>query len=204
MTNNIDIDLGSIPHPKDCYPVPVGATIPAHTPAWIAGRWGAEWHPTGYGTPVKIRSTNDLHLTIYPIAAPPTTPTPDDSPIIITGTTRAGVDLGEEAFAMWVHDTQEWCVMTEHGGFFWFDSGQVADWLPVVVTATERGIWNERDKRNRVDADGYIWCWVGVWAIWGCATDNRGRFGSLNALREWYGDDYLTGFADDGDAPCEQ
>lgn len=197
MTNNTDIDLASIPHPKDCYPVPVGATIQEGTPFWVVDRWGAEWLPTGYATPVKIHKSNGVHLTIAPIAVPSDPPTPDDSPIIITGTSRAGVNLGATAFAVWVHDTREWCVMTEHGGFFRLDSGQITDWMPVVVTATEAGLWDERDKRARVDADGDTWCWDKDFATWECAGDNRGCFGSLDAFRKWYGYNYLVGFADE-------
>ena len=204
MTSNIDIDLGSIPHPKDCYPVPVGATIPAHTPAWIAGRWGAEWHPTGYGTPVKIRSTNDLHLTIYPIAAPSAPPTPDDSPIIITRTNVADADVGDGLLAVWVHSGKEWYIATEYGCSYWLDSCDITEWSPAVVTKGGHSVWDERDKRARVDADGDTWYWDSDFATWECTGDNRWHCGSLNALREYLGYDYLVGFADDGDVPCEQ
>lgn len=195
MTNSIDIDLESIPHPKDCYPVPVGATIPPNTPFWVVDRWGAEWLPTGYATPVKIHKSNGLHLTIAPVAVPSNPPSSDDSPIIITRSNRDGI--GDGLLAVWAPSDQDWCVVARDGYTRWLGSGEITEWSPAVVTKSGHGVWDERDKRDRIDADGDAWHWDKDFATWECAGDNRGCFGSLDAFRKWYGYNYLVGFADE-------
>ena len=195
MTNNIGIDLDAIPHPKDCHPVPIGETIRERTQFWSVSESGrATWFPHGLD---RVVVTNGADGKTYLVPKPIIPhPTPDDSPIIITGTSLAEVDLGATAFAVWAHGTQDWRVTTDYGGFLRLNNEQVTDWLPVVVTATEPGIWDERDKRARLDADGDTWYWDSDGALWECDGRDRGCFGSLNAFRKWY-DEYLVGFADE-------
>ncbi|MDU7384093.1 MAG: hypothetical protein E7L06_08310 [Schaalia turicensis] len=193
MTKNIEIDLESIPHPKDCHPVPDGAIIPAGTPFWlITGEDRLTWATDGYSEDCKMQKFSSLRLTAEPIIP---RPTPEDSPMIITRTSRAGVDLDTGAFAVWVHNEREWCVTTERGGFFWLDSGQITDWLPAIVTKSGHGVWDERDKRSRVDAEGDIWLWSRAQSVWVCLADYTRSFGSLSALRELHGNDFPCGVA---------
>ena len=195
MTNNIDIDLESIPHPKDCHQVPVGATIPEGTPVWIVNdHGGAEWSPTGFHADKTICRSDFLYLTADPIAVSPAPPTPDDSPIIIDRTSVAGIEAG--TLAMWFPGDQEWCAIGKNGYSRWLGSDEITEWSPAVVTKSGRGLWDERDKRDRVDADGDTWRWDNDGAIWECDGRDRGCFGSLNAFRKWY-DEYLVGFADE-------
>lgn len=196
MTNNIDIDLESIPHPKDCHQVPVGATIPEGTPVWIVNdHGGAEWSPTGFHADKTICRSDFLYLTADPIAVSPAPPTPDDSPIIIDRTSVAGIEAG--TLAMWFPGDQEWCATGKGGYSRWLISEEITEWSPAIVTKTRRGVWDERDKRDRVDANGDVWRWDDEEATWACVRYFRGNFGSLNALRGRHGDDCLTGFADE-------
>lgn len=193
MTNNIDIDLASIPHPKDCYPVPVEAVIPKGTPVWRIHSSGlAAWSQNGYANEYLAHEADVIHLTANPII---THPTPDDSPIIITRVNKDEVEAG--LLAVWAPRDQEWCVVGSDGYTHWLKSDEITDWSPAIVTKTGRGLWDERDKRDRVDAGGDTWHWDDDRAVWVCRGAIAARLGSLNAFRVCYGDDFLTGFADE-------
>lgn len=195
MTNNNDIDLESIPHPKDCYPVPDGAVIPNGTPVWRIHSSGlAVWSQNGYANEYLVHEVDIIHLTANPIT---THPTPDDSPIIITRTNVADAYVGDGLLAVWMPGGKAWCVATEYGYPHRLDSEEITEWSPAIVTKTRRGLWDERDKRDRVDANGDVWRWDDEEATWACVRYFRGNFGSLNALRGRHGDDCLTGFADE-------
>ena len=196
MTNDIDIDLASIPHPKDCYLVPVGATIPPRTSIWQITPLGyLEWCPNGYGTPRTVSSDDTLYLTADPIVTPPAPPTPDDSPIVVTRTNKREVEPG--SLAVWVHNDQEWCVVRQNGCSYWLDSREITDWLPAVTIATGRDVWDERDKRDRIDINGKTWAWASGTETWERVRTPYDAFGSLLALKRYFGDHYLTGFADE-------
>lgn len=196
MTNDIDIDLASIPHPKDCYPVPNGAVIPKGTPIWRIHSSGlAVWSQNGYANEYLVHEVDVIHLTANPIT---THPTPDDSPIIITRTNVADADVGDGLLAVWMPGGKAWCVATEYGCSYWLDSCDITEWSPTIVTKSGHSLWDERDKRDRMDASGGIWEWEHRRSAWVC---NIGAavtfFGSLNTLAEYFGADYLVGFADE-------
>lgn len=193
MTSKTDLDLASIPHPKDCHRVPDGAVLPAGTPCWVVHKSGAaSWLPDGYRSTSAIHDGGAVHLTPHPIISHPT---PDDSPIIITRTYRDKVEAG--LLAVRAPGDQEWCVIGRDGYSHWLASEEITEWSPAVVTKSGHGVWDERDKRARVDADGDTWYWGSDFATWECTGGNREYYGSLGALREWCGDDYLIGFADE-------
>lgn len=196
MTNKIDIDLASIPHPKDCYPVPAGATIPPYTPCWIVRKHGlVEWVPNGHPGETIVGSNAALYLTICPISA---SPTPDDSPIIINHHQSVnGIRVATNRLAIYVDHDDSWMLVDDSGRDLRLDSDEITDWSPAIVTKSGRGVWDERDKRDRVDADGDTWCWHDDRAVWACSTINTARSGSLKALSMYYGGDYLIGFADE-------
>lgn len=195
MTKNIDIDLESIPHPKDCYRVPVGATIPACTPCWEVDSDGRFiWNKDGYRVSVYIMESGFPRFTPEPIIP---RPAPEDSPIIINRCQQRGA-LGAllKGLAVWTEDG-EWLLVNDAGRDFWLDGNEITDWSPAIVTKSGHGIWDERDKRDRVDVDGDTWRWHDDRAVWVCHAINTAKMGSLNALSMYYGSDYLTGFADD-------
>lgn len=140
MTNNINIDLASIPHPKDCHPVPDGAVLPAGTPCWVVHKSGAaSWLPSGYQNTSAICDRGAVHLTPHPIISGPT---PDDSPIIIDRTSRDGVEAG--TLAMWGPGSQGWCAIGKSGYSNWLDGKEITEWSPAIVTKTGHGVWDER------------------------------------------------------------
>lgn len=197
MTKNIDIDLDSIPHPKDCYPVPDGAIIPAGTPFWlITGEDRLTWAANGYSEDCKTQKFSSPRLTAEPIIPHPT---PDDSPIIINryGDDKCGEEPISNAVALWVDDVDLWVTTDGRGCDWWLGSSQITDWSPAIVTKTRRGIWDERDKRDRTDAEGAIWFWSRTQRVWVCLADYTRSFGSLASIRHAHGDDYLVGFADE-------
>lgn len=196
MTNNIDIDLASIPHPKDCHPVPDGATIPPYTPCWIVRKHGIiEWVPNGYPGEAIVGGNAALCLTAEPIVVPSDPPSPEDS-LIILHETKHG-NGGRGALAVWMPGEEAWVTVGESGYGIALSADDIFDWAPAIVTESGRGVWDDRDKSARVDTDGNTWYWDSVFATWECTGRNREYYGSLNAVREWCGDDYLIGFADE-------
>lgn len=202
MTNNIDIDLDAIPHPKDCYRVLTGATIPAGTPLWTPiGEGRLLWSSNGYSVDWEIHEFSTPRFTAEPIIP---RPAPEDSPIIINHHKLNNGATITDVLAVWAGDDTEWVLVDDNGRDWWIDASEITDWSPAIVTKTGNGVWDERDKRDRIDADGGIWVWVRPRSAWVCDIGGMAVFfGSLNAFAEYYGANYLLGFADDGDAPCE-
>lgn len=181
MTDN-KIDLDSIPHPRDCHRVPVGATIPAGTPHWAAYPGGQlEWRPVGFNFNLTVRPNNlDFFLTAEPIPAP----TPEDSPIIASGAGDGG------AF----HDALMWC---DHKGNWWgldasghhivvTDADYITEWSPAVVTATGHGVMDDRDKRDRVLLHGERVVWRDDLRTW--VTSDGEHYGTLAAVAANWGE----------------
>lgn len=189
MTNNIGIDLNSIPHPKDCYPVPDGETIPAGTPFWLVVEQELTWWGNGLSYNLEVDRGRGLVLIPEPIIPHPT---PDDSPIIITRTSISRAVIAAGTLAVWMPGDREWCAVGKNGYSRWLDSNEITEWAPAIVTKSGRGVWDERDKRDRIDADGYIWKWSSVRAIWVCDDVGDVGLGSLSAFRECYGEHCLT------------
>lgn len=197
MTKNIDIDLGSIPHPKDCYRVPAGAIIPAGTPLWTLTSEGRLlWSANGYSVDWKTHEFSTPRLTAEPIIPHPT---PDDSPIIINryGAEKRGEEPISNAVALWVDDVDLWVTTDGTGCDWWLGSSQITDWSPTIVTKSGRGVWDERDKRDRVNKDGERVEWLPISDKWLTHAANERSHGSLAAIHRIYGEQYLTGFADD-------
>lgn len=189
ITNNIGIDLESIPHPKDCYPVPVGATIPPRTPCWVVRKHGLiEWVPDGYPGETIIGSNASLHLTLYPI---PAGPTPDDSPITFE---YRRPDSSCLVVATWSDESRSWVFVDRAGNPISHSGNMITDWSPAVITKSGRGVWDERDKRARVTKYGDRLSWLPETEKWRVYVTEGSSFGSLAAARRLFGEDYLTGF----------
>lgn len=192
MTSNIDIDLKAIPHPKGCYPVPVGATIPPRTPCWVVWKHGLiEWVPDGYSGETIIGSNASLHLTLYPI---PAGPTPDDSPITFE---YRRPDSSCLVVATWSDESRSWVFVDRAGNPISHSGNMITDWSPAIITKSGRGVWDERDKRDRVNEDGDRVEWLPVTEKWVVRAFGGKSFGSLAAIHKYCGEDYLTGFWDE-------
>ena len=195
MTKNIEIDLEAIPHPKDCYRVPEGAAIPAGTPFWLTtGEDRLTWVANGYSEDFKTQKFSTPRLTAEPIA---THPTPEDSPIIINRCQLRGAPGAKPSGLAVQTVPNKWVLVDDDGCDWWLHASEITDWSPAIVTKTGHGIWDERDKRDRVDVGGDTWRWLNMTATW--ATDGTPCrcFGSLAAMKQVYGEGYLTGFADE-------
>lgn len=200
--NNLDstvthtgIDLESIPHPKDCYPVPDGAAIPPYTPCWVVRKHGLiEWVPNGYPGETIVGSNAALCLTPEPITPHPT---PDDSPIIINHCQLRGAPGAKPSGLAVQTAPNKWVLVDDDGCDWWIASEEITDWSPAIVTKTGRGVWDERDKRDRINKNGSIVRWSGEVGKWLLQPPDTRSFGSLSAIRNLCGgDDYLVGFAD--------
>lgn len=193
MTNNIDIDFDAIPHPKDCHPVPDGAVLPAGTPCWVVHKSGAaSWLPSGYRSTSAIYDGGAVHLTPHPIIS---CPTPDDSPIIIEGIN--GEPVSAETLAMWAPKHEMWITTSRDRCHRWLKSDEITKWSPTVVTTTEPGVWDERDKRARINKRGEPVTWLEDVDVWLVDKNRKSAYGSLAAMRRWRGERYLVGFADE-------
>lgn len=195
MKRNTDIDLAAIPHPKDCHLVPAGATIPVGTPYWFDDHHKNRL--TWYGAGAQIDFTvapGGTFLTVEPITLPVPAPTSSDSPIIVKSANAD--DFKDGLLAVWLPNENEWHAVGSDGRTHWFKSGRITDWLPAIVTESGHGVWDEHDKRRRVDSSGYTWFWSKRTRTW-VGTEIAQSFGSLNALREIYGDGFLVEFADE-------
>lgn len=192
MTNNADIDLSTIPNPEGFYPVPVGATIPARTPLWAVRENGsAEWESKGYFSKRVVTESDALYLTREPITAPPAPLlTPEDSPIIIGNV--EGYKPG--MLATWHKGVGKWYTSGNDGHIHWVKSEDISDWSPAIVTKSGHGIWDERDKRTRVNKYRERVEWLPISDKWLIHATNERSFGSLAAVRCIYGKHYLTGF----------
>lgn len=192
MTKNIEIDLDSIPHPKDCYPVPVGATIPEHTPVWVAKKYGRlEWLGNGYENRVTVGGSDTVHLTAEPIINHPTS---EDSPIAFE---HRRPDSSELVVATWSDESRSWVFVDRAGNPISHSGNMITDWSPAIITKSGRGVWDERDKRDRRTKGGYKLAWSEERQMWVLKTDWRRYYGTLDAVRRLNGDAFLTGFADD-------
>lgn len=190
------INLENIPHPRDCHKVPVGAVIPAGTPFWCMTTPDCiAWYETGDRVDITV-SPGGTFFTVEPITSPVPGPTIADSHII-----ARGVDIYGKPFSD---------VLMSNGGAcpFWDGNDSegepirvvaddITEWSPAVVTKTGLGIWDERDKRDRIDINGNIWCWLEGTETWECAAFTNVAFGSLHAFRGLLGERFLTGFTDD-------
>lgn len=164
------IDLNQIPHPRDCHRVPVGATIPAGTLVWcMPYKDQASYGPASVDWVVK---EGGYYLTAEPIPAPVPAPTPEDSPIIASG--REGRAAFEGVVLMWlVGAWRGWHPDDGHATNVATD--QITDWQPAIVTPTGHGVLDDRDKRDRRDADGDRWAWNKGEGVWSCGPLHEGR-----------------------------
>lgn len=199
MTNNIDIDLESIPHPKDCYPVPVTVQIPPRTPFWgISPSGSTTWFPHGLDRVIANRcSDGKTYLTREPLGVRPML-TSADSPIVITKYTTDGGDFVYcNVVANYEPESATWVIVNQAGKTDWIYGPDILDWSPAVVSATGFGVWDERNKRDRVTKYGDRLKWQPESEKWRVRVTEGLSIGSLAAARRLFGEDYLTGFWDE-------
>ena len=199
MTKNTDIDWGAIPHPKDCYPVPLTVQIPPRTPFWgISPSGSTTWFPHGLDRMIANRgSDGKTYLTREPLGVRPML-TSADSPIVITKYATGDRDFVYcNVVANYEPESATWVIVNQAGKTDWIYGPDILEWHPVIVTKSGFGVWDERDKRDRIDADGDIWQWINEKAVWESEKSLDSGFGSLSAFREYLGENYLTGFADE-------
>lgn len=181
---------------SECHSVPIGAIIPADTPRWVVQRdESAAWYPRGFGGDVEVRNENPVYYTQEQIIAPET-PTPSDSPIIITEVRYDSLPCVVGTLAFWQEDGERWCSIGEGGVIGGVQSYMIVGWSRAIITSSGDGVWDERDKRPRTDGRN-TWYWLPVHSVWTCYSEGASElFGSLNAIREHYGNGFLTGFAE--------
>ena len=199
MTTNIDIDLTSIPHPKDCYQVPLTVQIPPRTPFWgISPSGSTTWFPHGLDRMIANRgSDGKTYLTREPLGVRPML-TSADSPIVITKYTTDGGDIAYcNVVANCEPESATWVIVNQAGKTDWIYGPDILEWHPVIVTKSGFGVWDERDKRDRVNEDGDRVEWLPVTEKWVVRAFGGRSFGSLAAIRNSCGEDYLTGFWDE-------
>lgn len=192
MTN-----LDMIPNPADCHRVPVGAVVPARTPFWRMRKNGnIEWCADGSARDKLMQDGDDAMLTVtrYPVNG---FPQPTEALIMIDRAIVNGSERVNGKLAAYSAKIGKWLVVGggDDAPFVW--TSQIVEWRPVVTVVSGHGVWDETDKRDRVDKFGTCVRWVPATNVWEIKADLTRVFGSLHAMREIYDDDYLIGFAED-------
>lgn len=69
-----------------------------------------------------------------------------------------------------------------------------------ITVKSDHDVWDETDKRDRVDVNDNVWRWVDTRDVWERAffgSPGAVAFGSLASIQKRCGDRFLTGFAEE-------
>lgn len=158
MTNNelkfYDPETGA-----ELHRVPQGAKIPADMPYGIIDRGEhVERYWRSRGTPWGLTQEDSvLRFTREPIA-PPKPPKPPTEP----GSLIRAVNIGGDKCATMIRlEDGDWHGVDQDGDYrFWVDES-ITSWEPMTAVPTETldrlRVLDPEDRRDRVDAEGYVW-----------------------------------------------